>query len=48
MTLRETILAAIDRLNEKYPPDKITISPVAKESDVSQPTVRRYLVLPKR
>lgn len=43
MTLRETILAAINRLSEKYPPDKITINLVAKEADVSQPAVHRYI-----
>lgn len=43
MTIRDTILAAIDRLAEQYPPDKITMGLVAKEADVSQPTVRRYV-----
>ncbi|PSN20624.1 hypothetical protein C7271_01230 [filamentous cyanobacterium CCP5] len=43
MTIRDTILAAIDRLAEQYPPDKITMGLVAKEADVSQPTVRRYI-----
>lgn len=43
MTIRDTIFAAVDRLAQQYPPDKITMSLVAKEADVSQPTVRRYI-----
>lgn len=43
MAIRDTILAAVDRLAEQYPPDKITMGLVAKEADVSQPTVRRYI-----
>lgn len=43
MSPRDHILAAARRLASQYPPDKITMSEVAREAGVSQPTVRRYL-----
>ena len=43
MNPRERILAAARRLASQSPPNKITMSEVAREAGVSQPTVRRYL-----
>lgn len=43
MSPRDRIFAAARRLASQYPPDKITMSEVAREAGVSQPTVRRYL-----